>query len=227
MAAESAELSRNTATPEATAGMPASSGPARQMSALGPRAGLAKPTGKGPVALGNFVLAGLFVAAIGCLYLLSLRGGPQEASADQRQAEARVDAALVQMNAASSARAGKDETTTVVDTFYYEAKQRQIPIETIAGNAFIYHPPGATQDEQALNPNPEDQPDPQRAQELAEVRQLKLQSVLMGPQGARAMISNNVLAKGQTISGWTIESIKPREVLLSREGQTYLLQMPR
>jgi len=59
---------------------------------------------------------------------------------------------------------------------------------------------------------------------MAEVRKLRLQSVLVGRQTA-AMVSNNLLTTGQTINGWTVSRIEPREVELTWKDQKYVLEL--
>ena len=134
------------------------------------------------------------------------------------------------IDAASNNNVAANETRAVVNTFYYEARQRQIPLEQLSGNPFIYVPVGFLKSglafgqpdgnaAQAGRPTPQDTPPP--------VGALKLQSVLMGEGGARAMISNNMVAEGQTINGWTVKSIQSREVILTWKDRKHVMTMPR
>lgn len=174
----------------------------------------------------NLLLAALFAAGIGGLYLLSLRQGPAEASADERQTEVQVDTALARLSAGSVAQT---KAKVLVDAFYYQASQRQIPVEDLWGNPFLFTPPQRPEpttkpaDETPKRPIPGARPsgpDP-----LAEARKLSLQSVLMGTDGRKAMISNNLLGEGQVIRGWTVQTIESRTVVLAREGKTFVLKM--
>jgi hypothetical protein len=63
---------------------------------------------------------------------------------------------------------------------------------------------------------------------LAAVKGFKLQSVLMGanPSDNLAMVSNNLLAVGQEIAGWTVRKIEPQRVTLSWRDQEHVLEMP-
>ncbi len=189
-----------------------------------------KPTsGKGRVNPINYVLVVLFAAGIGSVYLLSLRSGRPTASAAEQIAEAEVDAALDQLDAANNEKA--EETSAVVDTFYFEAKQRQIPLGNLETNPFIYEAPGQGADLLGTDAKMENLAEIQRREELESrmqaVRGLKLQSVLMGSDGARAMISNNLVAEGQTVNGWTVKSIQPRQVILTCQDREYVLKLPR
>jgi len=176
-----------------------------------------------PLDTANLVLVALFAAGIGCLYLLSVRTGPKEASAAEEAVAAEVDAAIKQMK---SPGARTDETTTVVDTFYYEASQRQIPVEELSRNAFIYRPALPTAPgEPTAQPGMPGGDSASAIAHMGAAEELELQSVLTGSYGAKAMISNNVLAEGQTIEGWTVKSIGAREVILARGEMEYILRM--
>ncbi len=179
-----------------------------------------------PISPFNVVLAGMFAVGVLTLYLLNLRTGVQTASAEQQKIELRVDTALEQIKALTKTKTGSKETDAIIDTFYYEARQRQIPLEHLSGNPFIYVPLQG----EALSQGEKIRIDPVQ-QELADamelVKQLKLQSVLTGPQGQTAMISNNLVAKNQVIYGWKVERISTKEVTLSWRDQEFVLKMPR
>ncbi len=177
---------------------------------------------------GNVLLACLFAAGIGCVYLLRLSGGPQTASAQQQINESQVNAVLT----AISAPGGKDTSAaSVVAAFYTQASQRQLPLEALGANPFIYQPPqaktiapAATQpviSESVAAKNTAQALDTQ----IQAAKALTLQSVLTGAAGATAVISNNLLTEGQTIRGWTISKIGSKEVVLTWKEQTFVLKM--
>jgi len=179
---------------------------------------------------GNLLLAGLFAAGIACVYLLSLSGGPEKASAETQRAEKEVQVAIAMMNDPKSLAMGKAQG--IVDSFYYEARQRQVPLKDLAGNPSIYREPEATEPKVIETPGGVTVPDPaveaanRNAAEMMEIgRKLRLQSVLKGPGGTAAMIDNNVLTAGQTISGWTVESIQAHRVVLRWKDRTLELEM--
>lgn len=176
----------------------------------------------------NFVLVGLFLAGVGCLYAMSLHVGPRKASANETSAEAKVDAALTQLTTAPRTAELQKETRGIVDTFYYEARQRQVPLDKLTGNPFAFEAAVDTSRLPAQDDAAPAAPVPQGAAEaMAAAAQLKLQSVLRGTHGATAMISNNLLSEGQVINGWTVQSIEPRQVTLTWNDQQYVLKMPR
>ena len=115
----------------------------------------------------------------------------------------------------------------IVNQFYYDSRKRQIPPGQLASNPFCMVLPQA----QTASPNPVTSvvaPD-QEALALSEakenVRDLSLQSVLIGSSGATAMISNNVLTVGRQIRGWTVVEIAPRQVVLEWKSHRHILTM--
>lgn len=178
----------------------------------------------------SLVLAGLFASGILGLYLLSLKSGPQTASAEEQTIEAKVDAALQQMDA-MLIDLEQDETAAVVDTFYYEASQRQVPLDQLPGNPFIYVTPNVRGDKTSREAGTNEVSSKMEIRQelsdaLANARMLSLQSVLSSSHGATAIISNNLLTKGQVIQGWTVSRIEPKQVVLTWKDQKYILEMP-
>ncbi len=172
----------------------------------------------------NLLFVVLFLTGTGCLYLMSPRKGLQEASGDQKLAELQVDNAL-------SSLANLDTTPgkamDVVNTFYYQASQRQIPLKKLKSNPFIFtiieRPKPTVQVPKQPPPTAEEIPNP--AHEMDEVKKLVLQSVLTGSREPVAMISNNLLTEGQKICGWILAKIEPRSVTLTWQDKTYVLRM--
>jgi hypothetical protein len=117
-----------------------------------------------------------------------------------------------------------------VDTFYYETSQRQIPADEMPGNPFEFKPPAADKPVPVATTTGEGESNAVGAKRLSEAmeaaRQLRLQSILTGANGATAMISNNLLTEGQTIAGWTVKKIQGRQVTLTWNDQAYELKMP-
>jgi hypothetical protein len=178
---------------------------------------------------GNVLLACLFAAGIGCVYLLRLSGGPQIASAQQRINESQVNTVLAAISAPGG---GKDTSAaSVVAAFYTQASQRQLPLEALGANPFIYQPPPAkVLAPAATQPAMSQETSAKSTAQMLETQMqaaktLTLQSVLTGASGATAVISNNLLAEGQTIRGWTISKILSKEVLLTWKEQTFVLKM--
>jgi hypothetical protein len=186
-----------------------------------------------PVSPATMMLVGMAIVGVAAVYVLRLRVGPEIASAEQLEAETRVDAALMLLNQASDPNAM--DTESVVGTFYYDATERQVPPWKLAGNPFVFEAPKPPEKEPSTDPAYDDSASgahrgvanarQHMARALQAVRELELQSVLMGPREPMAMISSNLLARGQMIEGWTVAEIRPREVVLSWGTETHLLVM--
>ena len=176
---------------------------------------------------GNMLLIGVFAAGILCVYVLGLREPPQKASGEQQVSDISVEIRLedlINNNPADETKPGKG--MGIVDTFYYQAKQRQIPIEALVGNPFVSRSPRLVV---PVLPEPKTKGDEGQSDSLTEaigrVKELKLQSVMVGSGGATAMISGQLLTEGQKIQGWTVVKIAPRRVVLTWRDQEYVLEM--
>jgi len=180
----------------------------------------------------NLLLVILFVMGIAGIYLLSLRQQPEAASAEQKLTEREVDTVLSYLATSSGTATTAVKAKETVNAFYYQARQRQIPVDKLKMNPFVFE---ALAPAVAPPPPPPVKPKPQVVDEaakeaddaMARARSLVLQSVLRGGDGAVAMISNNVLTEGQTILGWTVAKIEPRSVTLTWKDRTCVLEMPR
>ncbi len=219
--------------PAAQAGPPTGHQPAspRQLQPAQQSGSVAGGSSSSPfLTRGNLVLLGLYAAGIAGLYLLSLRGGPKSALADQTMVHAKVEAALNSLGtgpADGSTAADGATARAIVAEFYTAARQRQVPADGLKTNPFVLEevkPPAPKPDE------PKPDPEPAEPEGLAEameaLKTLKLQSVLVGRQTA-AMISNNLVTTGQDVRGWTVTRITPGEVELSWQDRTAVLEMPK
>lgn len=174
----------------------------------------------------NLVLVVLFAAGIAGVYLLSLRGGPAKSSAEQQAMELKVDTALTQLKTSRSDGKQGRKGLSILDTSYYDMKQRQVAADNLRSNPFVFAlgkagvvktggPAGSGFDESRSS---------EKLQEMQLSAQgLKLQSVLVGRHGATAMISNNLISEGQIISGWRVAKIRPRQVVLTWKEHKHLL----
>ncbi|HUU60718.1 MAG TPA: hypothetical protein VMZ50_14450, partial [Phycisphaerae bacterium] len=160
-----------------------------------------------------------------------LRGGPAAASAEQRLADAKVDSALLLYNRSAGGSAGpRSASPSIVDRFYYDAEQRQVPPGDLQANPFLFKAPPKTPAsdvmQEAQSKAPAAAPSGEWKGALSAAQGLKLQSVLSGSHGNVAMISNNLLTEGQTIRGWTVNRIDPKAVTLSWKNRKFILRMP-
>jgi hypothetical protein len=176
---------------------------------------------------GNWLLAALFAAGIVCLYAMSLMRGPLPASARQTEVQSSVDDALAKLSGAPGLTADKT-TAAIVETFYCEAKHRQIPASSLRGNPFVFQI--LATEAPATRPATEAKAAPpaettRESEAMSAASGLRLQSVLMGARQNAALISDNLLTEGQVILGWTVTQILPREVHLTWKDKTRVLKM--
>ena len=179
----------------------------------------------------NLMPAAMFLVGVAAVFVLRMNVQPQTASADQNKTDIQIDSAITMLNSKVwTADKGK-ETAQIVETFTGQTKHKQIPVWKLSGNPFVFKKPKPREKRQALAPPtgfrraPEATSEEERfAAALAAVRELSLQSVLMGPSGAVAMISDNLLAEGTKVSGWTVAEIRPRTVVLTWKDRRHLLR---
>jgi hypothetical protein len=182
---------------------------------------------------GNLLLAGLFVTGMVCIYMLRLQGGPSQASAEQSKTQEQVDNVLARITASKgTSQLAAEKYKDVINTFYYEAQNRQIPLSALGGNPFVFTRGGAVTQAGRSAPatgqeaGPTESEPQEYAQALKEIKKLSLQTILTGSSGSAAMISNNLLAEGQMICGWTVTKIRSNEVMFTWKDKTYVLGLP-
>ncbi len=176
--------------------------------------------------LDNLIPFGLFAVGVIVVYMLSLRTGPNTASAEQELMEAQIDSALVQLQSVQN-----QTSEDILQRFEYDITTRQVPPRRLNGNPFIFYPPSQRSDPKPLATDDSSKPDEPLGRELSHAitlaEQLELQSVLTGKHGKTAMISGNLITEGQKIEGWTVTKIQPRKVTLEWKGRTHTLEMPK
>lgn len=197
------------------------------------RTAAALPAGRNPfLTRGNLAILGMFAAAIAGLYLLSLRNGPSSALADQMLVHAKVEAALSVLSAKPSALQVEQRSNAraIVGEFYAAAQQRQVPPGGLRSNPFVFQPikpPDPVPEREANEAEPpKDETPIEQKQAMAVVQKLKLHMILTGSKPV-ALISGNLLSEGESIEGWTVHRIEPREVELVWQDQKYVLKMPK
>ena len=189
--------------------------------------------------MGNIVLVALICAGLAGVYLLREFSGPAHASADDISIQTKVDQALVILRRTPLAT---PKTDNLVEKFYYEASQRQIAIDDLGKNPFLFKlrkpevviiADTATEDTRALkNAKDPGKVDKEQLQALAKVRRLHLMSTIVSSpaDSSSAIISDYVLYTDNTIQGWRIEKISPDSVhlcWLKNKEVKYTLQMPK
>lgn len=186
---------------------------------------------------GNVIMVMLFAAAAALVYGLTLWGGPTMASAQQQAVELQVDSTILRLSrdlklAAGGSRPGRI-SREVLQQFYDEIGRRQVPLGDLGKNPFRFVPPAGSEPivttpgeaEAAADPQPGERM-PTRDEMKARLNRLNLQAIQRAARGAVAIISNNLVTEGQIIEGFTVKQISPKEVILSWNGEDFVLCMP-
>jgi len=178
---------------------------------------------------GNLMLLAMFAAGIVGLYVLSRRNGPSSALAAQNLAHAKVEAALDVLGAAPTEAEVERQSgaRAMVNEFYTAARQRQVDKRDLRGNPFVFRGvrPAAPKPVQPKKPaEPVNKVPEELRQAMAAVEGLRLQSILCGNQ-TTALISSNLVTVGQTIRGWTVTRISPRQVELTWKDKKHVLEI--
>jgi hypothetical protein len=168
----------------------------------------------------NLILAGLFAAGLITVYLLSLRGGPEEDVGALTPQELRVSSALEKFGGPQEKTA---KAKSIIKSFYFDSKQRQIPRGKLSGDPFEIPKPESEPSEEIVTKVVKPKVDPAKASALEAVKKLKLQSILAGRGGQIAMIGDELVRKGETVSGWTVAEIGSTRVVLRWRDQQHVL----
>jgi len=182
----------------------------------------------------NIIMAALFIGAGGLVYVLTLRKGPAQASADVRNIRTEVNSALQQFKDSGrfsvDAQGARIDTKKLLEKFKDQVSRRQIPMSALRKDPFVFVPPpraavragGPAEVVQAPPPDP-------KAQSRREVQgrfdSLRLQGIQRGRGGMVAIISNNLVTIGQRIDCFTVRKIEEESVTLAWEDEEFVLKM--
>lgn len=187
-------------------------------------------SGISPVLRDNLVLVLLFAAGVAGVFVLSLHKYPPLVNQDQKKVEAQVDAAILRLNTAAPAAIAGQSSQKLLEEFYKQAGTTQIPLADLKKNPYVFLSPHAGGPAAVEGDKPAADPD-LKARELSlekaneAVGQMRLQSVMMGRDGATAIISNNLLTVGQQFQGFAVKSITARSVTLTWRDHEFVLTM--
>lgn len=173
---------------------------------------------------GNLVMAGAIAIALVVIVFLHFQVRPSAASAAVADSEKKVDTFL---KVCGSAKKDSAQAISLVESLRQENIGRQVPVSDLKANPFEFRSPMGP----AIN-NPSPTPataTPVRSQEemiaMERADALTLQSVITGPRGSTAMISNTLCTPGRTIQGWTVTKIQPRQVTLTWRDKQVVLRL--
>jgi len=189
--------------------------------------GFGSPVGepsKPRISKATLAMIGLFAVGVIVVGVLSMRGGPRQASAEDQAAEQKVDSFIQKSQKAAALTRNLQDTRKVVGTFYDYASRRQVPVEDLQANPFVFGDDKPTEPKARVDPAP--RVAGQRKATLdAAVGKLKLQSVMMGPRGGTAIINNQFVAEGHTVDEFTVRRIAADRVELTCDGMLFTLLM--
>lgn len=178
----------------------------------------------------NVLLLALFLAAGVGVYVLAVKKGPAQASAQQQAAEKQVEMAILHLKQGTTEPSESQDTRQLIHNFYRELALRQVPMERLRKNPFIFVPPvlptatnTSPSEDTAVRAAANERENREKA--MAALKTLQLQSVITGRGGSTAVISNNLLTVGQKIEGFIVKAIEPKRVVLSFQGKDYSLYM--
>lgn len=172
---------------------------------------------------GNLPLIMALGGAMLLFYVMGMRRGPASAAAAPSAVEKNVESTL---SALAKTASKPDSQTAVIDAIFQQVTARPPLAPPLERNPFVFIPPEGALPPPPPPPSIEEQANsPQRDEAMAALARLKLQSVLTGSNGAMAMINNNLLTAGQTISGWTVKEIGERHVVLVWKTERCVLKM--
>jgi len=181
---------------------------------------------------GSLVLTGLCAVGFVSLYVLGHRAGPSSALGQQNLVYAKVDAALNLMGSQQKSPDLHKRTNAkaIIDDFYTAATQRQVDRALLQRNPFVYKkraPEPAPVVETPRDTDPKDQVPAELKAAMDALKDLQLQSVLVGGRQPAALISNNLVTQGQAIRGWTVTNIEAGQVELTWKDQKQVLVLPK
>jgi len=174
----------------------------------------------------TFALAGLFLAGIAVIAYMSLRDGPKQVSADEKAVQKKVEGFIAKREESPEAGESAQNTQDVVEAFHHYESRRQVPLDDLKSNPFVFGHPEEDAGGSANRLSAEEKAAAERREALTkELARFKLQSVMIGPRGGTAIINNNFLIEGQTLGSFTVGKIHRRSVNLTADEMAFTLQL--
>jgi hypothetical protein len=181
----------------------------------------------------TLVFAGLLLAAGATMYFMYWRSGPRVAAAKPNPESVEASKAINSFLSDAKGNLKLMEvmlrnTERVVQRFLSYPSLTQVPLTDLKTNPFRLRgpttQPGLMQAE--VDPSIEKRRlETERAEALAKVRTLKLQSILHSETRKACMINNALYGEGQTVNGFTIERITPSAVIVKSGGVRFEVKM--
>lgn len=175
----------------------------------------------------------MFLGGLTWVFFASRQFTPVTLSEEEQRNQAIIEAGLKDMMKVTTGKeTSRRKMRRMIRSIYFEAKNRQIPIDELKRNPFVFEAaqaqapkPEPVQPRPAPRPRePEPVKSPEPAAQAPPLEGIRLQSVLLG-NPASAMISGNMVNEGQTLRGWKVEKILRDRVILRWNDQQYILRM--
>ena len=172
------------------------------------------------------LLAGTMILGIVGLYLVS-RDQPAPVP-PAKASDAQIAIALMEL-AGKTDSPRSPRTPELVATLDDKAERAAQPLANVS--PFIFKPlllAGATPSSRPVaHPTTVPAQPDEKDVALRAVQQLRLQGIVTGPGGARAVISDRMVSVGDLVDGWTVRTVSPSAVVLAWKEQTYTLRLER
>ncbi len=184
----------------------------------------------------TLILVGVFLAGAGAVAFLAMRGGPKEATASDKDLELKVEQFIARDTAKKVAGTTKTkaddlaDTRKVVDEFYNFASRRQVPLDNLKSNPFVFgdgeeESTPAEDNTRAAKRAAAEAAAKRKKALAAELAKLTLQSVMGGRRGNTAIINNNFVAINDSLGSFVVKSISGRSVELAAGETTFTLSL--
>lgn len=164
------------------------------------------------------------VLGVGGIYFFGAHNKSESGPVIDEEVEAKVDVALAkfQNNTAKSGKNILKDSEAMVKTFYEYSVKQQVGLDDLQRDPFA---------RAAENKGPVVESDDAKQ---ARIRRLlneklidvKLQSILQGPNGGRCLVNGEVYGQGQIVRNvFTVKEITSDQVVLEAKGLTFTLKM--
>jgi hypothetical protein len=189
----------------------------------GDEAGFVSGETKKPLSTGTFVMAGFLLACAGATYFMYHRNATASVAATPESAAAQSTITQFLSDDKDNVNKMKDllhNTEKAVEQFKASPVKTQVPVGDLQTNPFRLadeKPDGAEVPLDKLAA--EKKAAEEKAATLKAAQTLNVQFVMSGGKRKSCMINNAVYREGQTVGGFTVESINPGAVIV-RKGET-------
>jgi hypothetical protein len=182
---------------------------------------------KQPFNTGTLIMGGLLLACGVGTYVMYTRSAPAAVAPDKATAAAQTTITQFLSDDKQNVHNMKDllqNTEKAVEQFRAAPAKTQVPLENLQTNPFrtaAATPDGApAEDEAAAKKKAEEA----RAATLKAAQDLHLQFIVVGRKKS-CLINNVRYLEGQQVGEFTVESIEPNSVIISKDGAKFELKM--